>query len=97
VSRFRSEAAFARHAGVAPVPHWSGPTKVRLRTGRSGNRQLNVALQEDLLGLHNAKPDCTNCGKYPPVARALGLATSTAAVGVIVNTLLRQGLLATDT
>ena len=44
VSRFRSEAAFARHAGVAPVPHWSGPKKVQLRTGRSGNRQLNVAL-----------------------------------------------------
>ena len=44
MSRLRSEAAFARHAGVAPVPHWSGPKKVQLRTVRSGNRQLNVAL-----------------------------------------------------
>ena len=44
VSRFRREAAFARHAGVAPIPHWSGPKSVQLRAGRSGNRQLNVAL-----------------------------------------------------
>jgi transposase len=44
VSRFRSEAAFARHAGVAPIPHWSGPKTVRLKAARSGNRQLNVAL-----------------------------------------------------
>ena len=44
VSRFRSEAAFARHAGVAPIPHWSGTNNVRLRAGRSGNRQINVAL-----------------------------------------------------
>jgi transposase len=44
VSRFRSEAAFARHAGVTPIPHWSGPKSVRVRAVRSGNRQLNVAL-----------------------------------------------------
>ncbi|GAB1815552.1 IS110 family RNA-guided transposase [Mycobacterium sp. MUNTM1] len=44
VSRFRSEAAFARHAGVAPIPHWSGSRHVRFRTIRSGNRQLNMAL-----------------------------------------------------
>jgi transposase len=44
VSRFRSEAAFARYAGVAPVPHWSGPKTVRLRAARAGNRQLNAAL-----------------------------------------------------
>jgi transposase len=44
VSRFRSEAAFARYAGVAPTPHWSGPKTVRLRASRSGNRQLNSAL-----------------------------------------------------
>jgi transposase len=44
VSRFRSEAAFARHAGVAPVPHWSGPKTVQFRAARSGNRQLNAAL-----------------------------------------------------
>ncbi|KUI09498.1 transposase [Mycolicibacterium acapulense] len=44
VTRFKSEAAFARHAGVAPVPVWSGNTKGRVRMTRSGNRQLNAAL-----------------------------------------------------
>ena len=44
VSRFKSEAAFARHAGVAPVPVWSGNTVGRVRMTRSGNRQLNAAL-----------------------------------------------------
>ena len=34
VSRFRSEAAFARHAGVAPTPHSSGGKSVR-HTGSS--------------------------------------------------------------
>ena len=44
VTRFKSEAAFARHAGVAPVPVWSGNTRGRVRMTRSGNRQLNAAL-----------------------------------------------------
>jgi transposase len=44
VGRFRSEAAFASYAGVAPLPRWSGLTKVRVRVARSGNRQLNTAL-----------------------------------------------------
>ena len=44
VTRFKSEAAFARHAGVAPVPVWSGDTRGRVRMTRSGNRQLNAAL-----------------------------------------------------
>jgi transposase len=44
VSRFKSEAAFARHAGVAPIPVWSGNTAGRVRMTRSGNRQLNAAL-----------------------------------------------------
>jgi transposase len=44
VSRFKSEAAFARHAGAAPVPVWSGNTAGRVRLTRSGNRQLNAAL-----------------------------------------------------
>jgi transposase len=44
VSRFRNEAAFARYAGVTPVPHWSGPKTLRLRMARTGNRQLNAAL-----------------------------------------------------
>jgi transposase len=38
------EAAFARHAGVAPIPVWSGNTAGRVRMTRSGNRQLHAAL-----------------------------------------------------
>ena len=34
----------ARHAGVAPIPVWSGNTAGRVRMTRSGNRQLNAAL-----------------------------------------------------
>ena len=44
VTRFKSEAAFARHAGVAPIPVWSGNTAGRVRMTRSGNRQINAAL-----------------------------------------------------
>jgi transposase len=44
VGRFRSEACYARHAGVAPIPVWSGNTAGRVRLTRSGNRQLNAAL-----------------------------------------------------
>jgi len=42
-ARFRSEACFAMHAGVAPIPASSGKTD-RHRLARGGNRQLNVAL-----------------------------------------------------
>jgi transposase len=44
VGRFKSEAAFARHAGVAPIPVWSGNNHGRMRLCRGGNRQLNTAL-----------------------------------------------------
>jgi transposase len=44
VTRFRDEAAFARHTGTAPIPVWSGNTNGRMRLSRSGNRQLNAAL-----------------------------------------------------
>ena len=44
IDRFRSEAAFARYAGLAPVPHTSGSTAVRLRPTRQGNRRLNAAI-----------------------------------------------------
>jgi transposase len=44
INRFRSEAAFARYAGLAPTPHSSGETNVRIRSGRHGNRQLNMAI-----------------------------------------------------
>lgn len=41
VHRFRHEAALARHAGIAPIPVWSGRTQGRVRMTRSGNRQIN--------------------------------------------------------
>lgn len=43
ISRFRSEACYAMHAGVAPVPASSGRSD-RHRLARGGNRQLNAAL-----------------------------------------------------
>ena len=47
IERFKSEAAFARYAGTAPTPNWSGgesPSNRRLQPTRRGNRQLNSAL-----------------------------------------------------
>lgn len=45
VSRFGGrEAAFARIAGVAPAPQWSGGTAGRMRRSKAGNRQLNAAV-----------------------------------------------------
>ena len=44
VTRFTSEAAFAQHAGLAPIPHWSGRTAGRMRRPKYGNRQLNSAI-----------------------------------------------------
>jgi len=43
IGRFRHEARFAMHAGVAPIPASSGKTN-RHRLARGGNRQLNAAL-----------------------------------------------------
>jgi transposase len=42
--RVRSEAAFARLCGVAPLPTGSGKTSGRYRLSRGGNRQANQAL-----------------------------------------------------
>src|SRR5207247_5846902 len=46
--RLRSEAAFARLAGVAPLPASSGQT-IRHRLSRGGDRQLNRALHTIVL------------------------------------------------
>jgi transposase len=43
VRRFRGSAQFAMHAGVAPIPVWSG-NRTRHRLNRGGNRQLNAAI-----------------------------------------------------
>ena len=52
--RVRSEAAFARLAGVAPLPASSGQT-VRHRLSRGGDRQLNRALHT--IALHRRQHD----------------------------------------
>jgi transposase len=44
ITRFATEAKFAMHAGVAPIPVWSGRTAGRVRLNKAGNRQLNAAL-----------------------------------------------------
>ena len=44
VRRFKSQAAFARFCGTAPIPCGSGQTAGRHRLHRGGNRQLNAAL-----------------------------------------------------
>jgi transposase len=54
--RLRSEAAFARLAGVAPVPASSGQTS-RQRLSRGGDRQLNRALHTVVL--HRRQHDPT--------------------------------------
>jgi transposase len=43
ITRFRSNDAYARHNGTAPLPVWSS-NRARHRLSRRGNRQLNAAL-----------------------------------------------------
>jgi transposase len=54
--RVRSEAAFARLAGVAPIPASSGQT-VRQRLSRGGDRQLNRALHTVILHRRQHDPN----------------------------------------
>lgn len=44
VRRFRSDAAYARYGGSAPIPCGSGATAGRHRLHRGGNRQVNACL-----------------------------------------------------
>lgn len=44
IARFKSADAFACHAGVAPIPAWSGASEGQMRLSRAGNRQLNAAI-----------------------------------------------------
>lgn len=43
ITRFRSAAAYAMHAGTAPIPVWSS-NRTQYRLNRGGNRQLNTCL-----------------------------------------------------
>jgi transposase len=74
VGRFRSEACFAMHAGVAPIPVSSGRTD-RHRLCRGGNRQLNAAVHRiAITQLRLAGPGQT----YYPRRRAQGDGTGEA-------------------
>ncbi len=63
VARFKSEAAFSCHAGVAPIPVWSGETAGQMRLSRSGNRQLNSAIHRIAL-TQIRMPDCPGHANY---------------------------------
>lgn len=47
--RCRTEAGFARLAGVAPIPATSGQNQTRHRLSRGGDRQLNRALHQAIV------------------------------------------------
>jgi transposase len=49
VERIRSESAFAKLCGVAPIPASSGKTSGRYRINRGGNRQANAALYRTVI------------------------------------------------
>src|SRR5207237_1618659 len=87
--RIRSEAAFARLAGAAPIPASSGQT-VRYRLDRSGDRKLNRALHLILVtpvhaSTHPRSPTSNDAStkarldaKQPAASSATSPATSTA-------------------
>lgn len=56
VGRFKSQHAFARHNGTAPLPIWSG-NRERHRLSRTGNRQLNAATHRIALTQARYHPD----------------------------------------
>ena len=70
-NRVRSEAAFARLAGVAPLPASSGQT-IRHRLSRGGDRQLNRALHTVILHRRQHDPATRDY-----IARRLGEGKST--------------------
>lgn len=61
VGRFTSEAAFARFAGVVPVPHWTANTG-RVRSVKTGNRRMNSALHR--IALTQIRCDCEGQAYY---------------------------------
>jgi transposase len=62
ITRFKGEAAFACHTGVAPIPAWSGATEGQVRLSRSGNRQLNAAIHR--IALTQIRMDSTESHAY---------------------------------
>ena len=62
VDRFPNESAFARYAGIAPIPAWSGSTNGRLRVCHSGNRQINTAIHR--IAVVQLRLDCAGRDYY---------------------------------
>src|SRR5215208_4821057 len=62
VDRFPNDSAFARYAGLAPIPAWSGSTSGRLRVCRSGNRQINTAIHR--IAVVQVRVDCAGRDYY---------------------------------
>lgn len=83
-ARFRSEACFAMHAGVAPIPASSGKT-TRQRLARGGNRQLNAALHR--IAVTQIRPDGPGRAYYQ--RRRAGGDTSMEALRVLKRRLAR--------
>lgn len=60
IDRMRSEAAFAKLTGVAPIPASSGKHSTRMRLNRGGDRNANSALYLIVIGrLKNHPPTIT--------------------------------------
>jgi transposase len=57
IRRFRSQPAYARHNGTAPVPASSGTREV-FRLNRGGNRQLNAAVHRAAVTQAGQRPGC---------------------------------------
>lgn len=76
ITRFGSEAQFARHGGLAPIPVWSGNTAGRVRMTRSGNRQINCAIHR--IALTQARIPGTLGNTYYEKKRAEGKSTTEA-------------------
>lgn len=56
IDRFKSNNAYARHNGTAPLPVWSS-NRARHRLSRTGNRQLNAAIHRIALTQAQWHPD----------------------------------------
>jgi transposase len=56
IDRFKSNDAYARHNGTAPLPVWSS-NRARHRLSRTGNRQLNAAIHRIALTQARHHPD----------------------------------------
>jgi len=62
VDRFPNESGFARYAGLAPIPAWSGSTIGRMRVCPFGNRQINTAIHR--IAVVQLRLDCPGRAYY---------------------------------